>query len=99
MVRLIIDKCGNGHNDIFLKIGSIPSFEKVFDSYYLFDFLEFNQSRINKQNTKNSSILTFSVLKLLNYWIERIKSIENGQVKFIPFDLQDEYIGGLEVEK
>ena len=38
-------------------------------------------------------------IKLIDYWTDRIKSIEKGQAKFIPFDLWDEYIGGLRIEK
>ncbi len=99
MIRLIIDKLGNGHNDLFLKIDLVPSYLKIADSYYLFDFLEINDSQIEKQRTSADSILPFGVIKLIDYWTERIKSIEKGQIKFIPFDLWDEYIGGLLFEK
>jgi hypothetical protein len=99
MVRLLIDKLGSGHDDLFLKIDLIPSYSRTADSYYLSDFLEIDDSEIESLKRSDDSILSFSAIKLLDYWAERIRSIEKGQVKFIPFDLWDEYIGGLEIEK
>lgn len=99
MIRLIIDRLGSGHDDLFLKIDLMPSFSRTADSYYLFDFLEIDESEIEKQKINSDSILAFGAVKLIDYWTERIKSIEKGQVKFIPFDLWDEYIGGLRIEK
>ncbi|WP_200976547.1 hypothetical protein [Echinicola sp. 20G] len=99
MIRLIIDKLGSGHHDLFLKIDLMPSFSRTADSYYLFDFLEIDDSEIEKQKVDSDSILAFGAIKLIDFWTERIKSIEKGQVKFIPFDLWDEYIGGLRIEK
>jgi len=40
MIRLIIDKLGNAHNDLFFKIDAIPSIIKIADSYFLYDFLK-----------------------------------------------------------
>lgn len=99
MIRLIIVKLGNGHDDFFLKIDLIPSCSRTADSCYLSDFLEIDDSEIEKLKSKDDSILAFGAIKLIDYWTERIKAIEKGQVKFIPFDLWDEYIGGLEIEK
>jgi hypothetical protein len=89
MIRLIIDKLGNGHDDLFLKIDLMPSYAKTADSYYLFDFLEITDIQS----------LQHGVVELLNYWVDRIRSIERGHRKFIPFDLSDEYIGGLMLER
>jgi hypothetical protein len=99
MIRLIIDKLGSGHDDLFLKIDLTPSFSRTADSYYLFDFLEINDTEIEKQKINDDSILAFGAIKLIDYWIDRIKSIEKGQVKFIPFDLWDEYISGFKIKK
>lgn len=99
MIRLIIDKLGTGHDDLFLKIDVTPSFSRTADSYYLFDFLEISDAEIDEQENSGTSILSFGAIKLIDYWTERIQSIEKGQVKFIPFDLWDEYIGGFEIEK
>ena len=99
MIRLIIDKLGSGHNDLFLKIDLMPSFSRTADSYYLLDFLEIDDFEIEKLKISDDSILSFGAIKLLDYWTNRIKTIEKGQAKFIPFDLWDEYIGGLRIEK
>jgi hypothetical protein len=99
MIRLIIDKLGSGHNDLFLKIDLMPSFSRTADSYYLLDFLEIDDFEIENLKINDDSVLSFGAIKLLDYWTDRIKSIEKGQAKFIPFDLWDEYIGGLRIEK
>jgi hypothetical protein len=99
MIRIIVDKLGSGHHDLFLKIDTIPDYSKTADSYYLFDFLEISDSEFEKLNLKEDEILKYGTVELLKYWIDRIKHIEKGQRTFIPFDLWDEYIGGLLLEK
>ena len=99
MIRIVIDKFGKGHNDMFLKIDAIPSYSVAADSYYLFDFLEISNFDLEKLNLKEGEILKFGIVELLGYWTKRIKQIEKGQSVFIPFDLWDEYIGGLMLEK
>jgi len=98
MIRLIIDKLGTGHDDLFLKIDSIPSYSKTADSYYLLDYLEID---FNSQENQHSNLEAIQIgsVELIKHWIEIIKSIEKGQTRFLPFDLWDEYIGGLLVEK
>lgn len=98
MLRLIIDKLGDGHKDLFMKIDNMPSCIRISDSYFILDFLEIDEKEIKNQNITEDSILSFGALKLIDYWIDKIKSIEKGQVKFIPFDLRDEYIGGFDIE-
>ena len=98
MIRLIIDKLGTGHDDLFLKIGSMPSYSKTADSYYLLDFLEINLDDSDGQHNDSDAIRTGSV-ELINYWIEVLRNITKGQTRFLPFDLWDEYIGGLLIEK
>ena len=99
MIRIIIDKLGRGHNDLILKIDAIPSYSVIADSYYLFDFLEISDFDLKKLNLKEDETLKFGIVELLNYWTERIRQIEKGQMIFIPFDLCDEYIGGLMLKK
>ena len=77
----------------------MPIFSRTADSYYLLDFLEIDDSEIEKLKISDDSILSFGAIKLIDYWMDRIKTIEKGQAKFIPFDLWDEYIGGLRIEK
>lgn len=99
MIRVIIDKLGSGHDDLFLKIDTLPSYSKTADSYYVFDFLEISDTEFEKLNLKEGEILKYGIIELLRYWTDRIKQIEKGQKKFVPFDLWDEYIGGLMFEK
>ena len=89
-MRLIIDKLGNGHHDLFLKIDVLPAYSQTSDSYYLSDFLKITSNRDN---------LKYIATKFLFYWKSRIESIKIGESKFIPFDLSDEYLGGLMFEK
>jgi hypothetical protein len=99
MIRVIIDKLGSGHHDLFLKIDAMPEYSLTADSYYLFDFLEISDSEFEKLNLKEGETLKYGTIELLKYWIERIRKIEKGQQTFIPFDLWDEYVGGLLLEK
>jgi len=52
--------------------------------------LEFSNDDSKKKDSR---------LELLNYWTDRIKTIEQGQNKFIPFDFSDQYVGGLMLER
>jgi len=91
MIRLFIDKLGDGHKDLFLKIDLIPAKLIVTDSYYLADFLE-----LELQIEEN--ITHYLALKLLEYWKEILKLV-NEKIVFIPFPLSDQYVKGLIVEK
>ena len=95
MIRLIIDKLGGGHQDLFLKIDLMPCSLKIADSFYIFDFLETKEVK----KPIGASILTNTIIELINYWTERIKSICQGEEKFIPFDFSDQYISGLRIKK
>ena len=97
MIRLIIDKLGDGHNDFFLKVDSMPSYSKTADSYYISDFLEIEDYVI--ENLKSEDVIKYKAIQLVDYWTEKIKTIEKKQSRFIPFDLWDEYIGGFLFEK
>ena len=99
MIRIIIDRLGTGHDDIFLKIDAMPSYSKTVDSYYLFDFLEIADNDIKKLDLEREEILRHCVDQLIDYWIERINIVDKGKNIFLPFDLCDEYTGGLLLEK
>jgi hypothetical protein len=99
MIRIIIDKLGSGHDDMFLEIDLMPSYSKTADSYYLFDFLEISESDVERIKVNDDEPLKYGTVKLLEYWIDRIRTIDRGHKRFIPFDLWDEYIGGLMLEK
>jgi hypothetical protein len=99
MIRVIIDKLGSGHHDLFLKIDAMPGYFVTADSYYLYDFLEISDSDFEKLNLKAGEALKYGTVELLKYWIDRINKIEKGQQAFIPFDLFDECVGGLLLEK
>lgn len=98
MVRLFIDKLGSGHQDLFLKINVTSENIAVADSYYLFDFLEISDEEYSKMNFQENQALKYSAHELLKFWKSRLEGIERGQKKFLPFDLSDQYIGGLMVE-
>ncbi len=62
MIRLIIVKLGNGHDDFFLKIDLIPSCSRTADSCYLSDFLEIDDSEIEGLKRSDDSILSLSAV-------------------------------------
>ena len=99
MIRLMIDSFGGGQMDLLLKIDTLPPHLVTADSYYLFDFLEIGTDDLKRINLQGSELLKYGAIELLKYWKERIKTIERGQKKFIPFDLSDQYIRGLMLEK
>ena len=95
MVRIFVDKLGSGHYDIFLKIDNLPTYTKTGDSYYLHDFLEISDEQLKNNNIKDGQILNYATIKLIDFWISRIDKAEKGTDIFLPFDFQDEYVGGL----
>ena len=99
MLRLIIDTGAGRHKDLFLIIDSKPWHLTIADSYFLFDFLEINMEKQPYLNCHEEDVLKLAAVELLDYWLERIKAIQKGQTKFIPFDFSDQYLGGLLFEK
>lgn len=95
MIRIIVDKLGSGHDDLFLKIDNFPTYTKTGDSYYLLDFLELNEDELNDSEIENGQVLNLATTKLIDYWNNRIGEAEKGAEIFLPFDFQDEYVGGL----
>ena len=95
MIRIIVDKLGSGHDDIFLKIDNHPTYTKTGDSYYLLDFLEISDEELKDNHVKDGQVLNYATTKLIDYWNSRISKEEKGTMIFLPFDFQDEYVGGL----
>ena len=95
MIRIIVDKLGSGHGDIFLKIDNLPTYTKTGDSYYLLDFLEISDNELKTNNVEDRQVLNYATTKLIDYWNSIIGKTEKGTEIFLPFDFQDEYIGGL----
>ncbi len=95
MVRIIVDKLGSGHDDIFLKIDNLPTYTKTGDSYYLLDFLEISDEELKNNGIENGQVLNYATIKLIEYWNSIIGKAEKGTEIFLPFDFQDEYVGGL----
>lgn len=85
MIRMIVDKNGDGHKDIIVKFDAVPCHIEIADSYYLGEFF----------NIPNASIQE-KVRSLLRFWSEETHNIK--QKKFIPFDLSDQYVKGFCVE-
>jgi len=99
MIRLMIDKLGDGHKDLFLKVDTMVNSVKVADSYYLFGFLEFSDKDFKNISDQDGERLKYGASQLIEFWRARIQKLERGQKTFIPFDLSDQYIGGLQLEK
>jgi len=98
MIRVIIDNFGNRHNDLFLIIES-PWHLKIADSYFLYSFLEVSDEAFAQLDLSDDEVLVYAIVELLDYWIDRIKSIKQGQSKFIPFSLSDQCVEGMMLEK
>ena len=97
MVRIIIDKLGDGHHDIFLIVDMIPKRLYVADSFYLQNFLELqNQDFLN---LSNEDILKKEIMELLKHWRSLLKMVNKHQQVFLPFALSDECMGGLLLNK
>ena len=98
MIRLI-DNFGSSHKDLFLIIDSTPWHLKIADSYFLYDFLEISDEALKQLKLADNEVVKYAAIELLNYWIDRIKTIEKNQRKFVPFDLSDQYVGGMMLER
>ena len=77
---------GTGHKDIFLNISELKQ-TQVADSYYL--ILDSKEETIKGAKKV--------LIKLLTYWIDIVSNLEQNQVKNLPFDFSDQYLGGFQV--
>ncbi|MCU4166743.1 hypothetical protein [Carboxylicivirga caseinilyticus] len=87
MIRVLIDELGDGQKDIILKIDAMPTFIQIGDLYYIADFLEFDPKNIDKVPDKLG-------IEYIKYVQDKFDKLDNLEM-FIPFDLSDQYIGGL----
>ena len=94
MIRILIDKLGTGHNDLFLQIDTLPNHSKTFDSYYLDSFLNISESKSLQEKNAN---LFFEVKCLLEYWLEKIEKSSVGEIIYLPIDISDEYVGCIQM--
>jgi hypothetical protein len=78
---------GQHHKDLVLRIDELPTYHSIADTYYLSDFME------SKAELPFNSV----VKEFLEYWKTRIEDIKHNAV-FIPFDLSDEYVGGIVIK-
>ena len=88
MLRFLFDPLGDWHNDLVMKVDGLPSMAKVIDSHYLSGFLGIGEADETEDARRNV------VLRYVEFVMEQITSV-NGQARFIPVDLSDEYVGGL----
>jgi len=72
---------------------------EIADSYFLFDFLEISDKDFNNLSDQDGERLKYGARQLIKFWRTRIQKTERGQRTFIPFDLSDQCIGGLQLEK
>ena len=96
MIRIIIDEFGEGHQDCWLKIDSVPIISSVFDSYFLSDFLEL------KFDTKVKSqyeITKIEIRELISYWKSKVEACLPNQEIILAYDISDEYIGALSLKR
>lgn len=91
MLNLTIDKLGKINVKLFYDVNGEPTCLKDIDHYYLFDFLEIGTENLKEIEGENQIV---RAVELLKYWRNRIELIIEGESKFIPFELYDEYIGG-----
>ncbi len=94
MIRVLLDKLGDGHDDVILKIDALPTYTQIGDLYYMADFLGLTPERIDKVPDDLG-------IEYVRYVQNKFENLKEPQT-FIIFDISDQYIGGLmvsEVEK
>lgn len=88
MLRFLFDPLGDAHADLVLKIDGLPGMAQVVDTYYLADLIG------DKDMEEADDVRRKVVLRYVDFVKEQIISF-NGQPRFIPVDLSDQYVGGL----
>lgn len=83
------------HQDLVLVLEGEISLKRIADSYFLFDFFEFEENAFKKDDDIPAELTK----ALIQYWLQRFLSMEEGMSRFFPFDLSDQYILGLLIEK
>ena len=96
MIRIIIDEFGEGHQDCWLKIDSVPIISSVFDSYFLSDFLEL---KFDTKGKSQNEITKIEIRELISYWKLRVETCLPNQETILAYDISDEYIGALSLKR
>lgn len=96
MIRVFIDKLGNGHTDIFIKIEGLVDRLEIADSYFLADFLELKE--VDFKKVDQDKLINLKVSELLKLWKSKVEQIERNEIEFLLFDLSDQGISGLLME-
>lgn len=93
MINVTIDPTiEGGHGNLVLKLESIK-FSQVADTYYF----ALDSSFMKGDESEQKVIMNLH--NLLKCWFAAVQKLESGDVKFLPFDFSDQYIGCLRVEK
>jgi glucose uptake protein GlcU len=88
MLRFLFDPLGDWHNDLVLIIDGLPGIARIVDSYYLSGLLDdFEEDEVGDVRRE-------VVLRYVQFVLEQIMEVD-GQERFIPMDLSDQYVGGL----
>jgi hypothetical protein len=83
----IVDK--SGHDDLKFSIKDLTA-DLTFDTYY---FALACEPYENIQDIKNC-VSTF-----INHWVTEIEQMQDGETRFFPIDISDQYTGCLRVDK
>ncbi|QPH55198.1 hypothetical protein [Pontivivens ytuae] len=79
-----------GHQDLLLTIPQLDV-EVLADTYYFALAIEKRGVALNERAVRKG------VVALLNYWIAKVSSCEDGEVIYLPFDFSDQYTGCFQV--
>ncbi|MFP9097888.1 hypothetical protein ACLI09_02440 [Flavobacterium sp. RHBU_24] len=72
-----------GHNDLLFSVPGLV--EECFDSYYF--IIAEGMPSVKK-----------TLAALLDFWVQKIKALQEGNVIYLPIDFSDQYTGCLRVE-
>ncbi len=83
----ILDK--GGHKDLKFRIKDLTE-SLTFDTYYFI---------LASEPCDGIADIKKSIAKFINHWRLQVKSMQNGQTKYFPIDISDQYTGCLKIEK
>ncbi len=94
MIRFIFDSFGNSHQDIFLKVnaGIIPDELSIADFYFIPEFLEYESAIEDGVEWKKACFKRYleHLIDLINLNLDKTHLV---------FDLSDQYISAIRLEK
>jgi len=91
MIKISVEKTYRQSYNLVLRVGREPLYTSHADSYYLFDFVCFAGENITDNLLKT---LQDGLAALIEFWMDCIGKYKEKKI-FLPFDLSDEYVGGL----